>query len=69
MRYISETDAKRERVNLDSCGSIHCTGSVRGMQSRYNWPVGGQVRVGSYVYNVGVAEVQRLRDLRVLKGE
>lgn len=68
MRYITEQDAKANRVNLDAVRSIHRTGSVRGMQDRYGWPKGGQVRVGSYIYNVGTAEVERLRNLGVLQG-
>jgi hypothetical protein len=39
------------------------------MQKKYGWPKGGQVRVGAYIYNVGVAEVERLRNLFILKGE
>lgn len=68
MRYITEQTAKDYRVNLD-VGSIHSTGSVTGMQKRFGWKKGAQVRVGSYVYNVGVAEVERLRGAGVLRGE
>lgn len=69
MRYITEEAAKRNRVNLDNCGSIHSTGSVTGMQKRYGWKKGGQVRVGSYIYNIGCSEVERLRNLGLVKGE
>lgn len=68
MRYITEEEANKNRVNL-AVGSIHKTGSVTGMQKKYGWPKGGQVRVGAYIYNVSVAEVERLRNLFILKGE
>lgn len=69
MRYITEESATRNRVNLEAVGSIHRTGSVRGMQERYGWAKGGQVRVGSYIYNIGVSEVDRLRNLGALRGD
>lgn len=66
MRYVRQQDAEKiERLN--ECGNISVTGSVRGMQDKYGWPKGGQVRVGSYIYNVGVAEVERLRALGLLR--
>lgn len=67
MRYV-----KLDRVpgwlerRMGSVGSIDRTGSVRGMQSRFGWPRGGQVRVGSYIYNVGPEYVQKLRDKGLL---
>lgn len=68
MRYMTERAAKGCKLDLD-CANIHRTGSVRGMQERYGWPKGGQVRVGSYIYNIGVAEVERVRRLGWLRGE
>jgi hypothetical protein len=67
MRYITVRAARDNRVNLD-VGNIHYTGSVRGMQKLYGWPKGGQVRVGSWIYNLGPAEVQRLERLGVVRG-
>lgn len=69
MRYTTKEGARRARVNLEAVGNISVTGSVRGMQERYGWPKGGQVRVGAWVYNVGVAGVEKLRKARELKGE
>ena len=69
MRYITEQDANRNRVNRDKCGSIHKSGSVKGMQLRFGWKPKGQIRIGSYVYNVGPSEVERLRALGVVRGE
>jgi hypothetical protein len=60
MRYLTEADAVKHRVNLD-CANIHKSGSVVGMRERYGWPKGGQIRVGSYIYNIGVREVERLQ--------
>lgn len=68
MRYITEDDARRYRVNT-GVGNIDKSGSVKGMQQLYGWPKGGQVRIGGYIYNVGVSEVERLRRAGVLKGE
>lgn len=67
MRYTTKEGAERARVSLE-VPSIHASGSVRGMQERYGWPRGGQVRVGGYVYNVGPANVEKLRRAGVLKG-
>lgn len=67
MRYITKADAERHRVNLD-VSNISVTGSVTGMQKQFGWPKGGQVRVGSYIYNLGVDEVQRLARLGIVKG-
>lgn len=69
MRYATEDACRRARVNLDACGSIHRSGSVAGMQARYGWPKGGQLRVGSYVYNVGAGALDRLRAAGDLRGE
>jgi hypothetical protein len=41
---------------------------VRGMCSRFGWTPGGQVRLGGYIYNVGTAAVQKLKDARLIKG-
>ncbi len=68
MRYVSEKAAADAKLDL-SVGSIHKSGSVTGMQQNYGWQRGGQVRVGSYIYNVGVQEVERLRRLNLLRGE
>jgi hypothetical protein len=70
MRYVkkSEVPGWLESV-MDSCGSIDKTGSVRGMQNRFGWKRGAQVRVGGYIYNVGVPVVERLRQQRILRGE
>jgi len=68
MRYVKESNRNKVR-NIDSAGSIHRTGSVTGMQRKYGWPKGGQIRLGSYIYNVGVREVERLRDGGLLLGE
>lgn len=71
MRYVREEDAKavRNHLNLSGVGNIHVSGSVRGMQLRYGWPKGGQVRVGQWIYNVGPSEVSRLRNIGILRGE
>lgn len=73
MRYISRDDEKRARRlakgAFNSCASIHATGSVRGMQKLYGWPRGGQVRIGSYIYNVGTKVIDVLRDRNLIKGE
>lgn len=68
MRHTTEAEAARARVSLD-VGNIHRSGSVRGMQERFGWPKGGQVRIGSYVYNVGPAGVAKLRAAGVLRGD
>lgn len=68
MRYITESTARAQRVNMN-VANISRTGSVLGMQKLYGWPVGGQIRIGGFIYNVGVSEVQRLRAAGVLKGE
>lgn len=68
MRYVKQADA--HLVNgRDECGNISVRGSVRGMQRIYGWPKGGQVRIGAWIYNVGVAEVERLRSLGLLRGK
>jgi hypothetical protein len=71
MRYVTkENEAKARRlVNFDACGNIDVSGSVTGMQRRYGWQRGGQVRLGGYVYNVGSAGVARLRDAGLLRGD
>ena len=68
MRYMTEAEALRNKVNLD-VANISRTGSVKGMQQKFSWPEGGQLRVGAYIYNIGVGEVNRLRRAGVLKGE
>lgn len=67
MKYVRQEDAKKVQ-GLDSCGNISVTGSVVGMRNLYGWPKGGQIRVGSYIYNVGPAEVQRLKREGLLHG-
>lgn len=69
MRYTTQEAARRYRINLDAVGSIHKSGSVAGMQKLYGWPKGGQVRIGAYIYNVGVDAVARLRGYGEIKGE
>lgn len=70
MRYVTKADAaKHLTARMQQVGNIHVSGSVLGMQQQFGWAKGGQVRVGSYIYNVGVAEVERLRNLHVLRGE
>jgi hypothetical protein len=73
MRYVrvkNWTEARNvTRGQLDLCGSIHASGSVRGMQKIYGWPRGAQVRIGRYIYNVGTVALQRLRDSGLVHGE
>lgn len=73
MRYVRLKDLTKARSvtrgQLDLCGNIHVSGSVRGMQKIYGWPRGGQVRIGGYIYNVGAAAMQRLRDAGLIRGE
>lgn len=69
MRYIRSSDAYLVKSTLDKCGNISATGSVSGMQRLYGWKRGGQVRVGSFIYNVGPSEVARFRALGILRGE
>lgn len=68
MKYVRQEDANKVR-GLNSCGNISVTGSVVGMRKLYGWPKGGQVRVGSYIYNVGVTEVERLDREGLLHGK
>lgn len=68
MRYTTKEAASRARVSLD-VPNIHKSGSVAGMQKLYGWPRGGQVRCGSYVYNIGPAGVAKLRAAGALFGE
>lgn len=66
MKYIRVADADRARriePRLESCGNISSTGSVLGMQRRFNWPKGGQVRIGAYIYNVGPEGLAKLAAL------
>lgn len=67
MRYVTAENARKARLSLN-VGNISVTGSLTGMQQKFGWPKGGQVRVGSYIYNVGVSEVQRLSRLGYLRG-
>lgn len=62
MRYVRKSDEKAARrlVNFDSVGNISVTGSVLGMQRRFGWQRGGQVRLGRYIYNIGIANVNKL---------
>lgn len=46
--------------------NISRTGSVIGMRQIYGWPKGGQVRVGSYIYNIGPANVQILKSANLV---
>lgn len=71
MRYVRAEEWPHPRYKvpaLDTFGSIHVSGSVTGMQRYYNWKRGGQVRVGQFIYNVGVDIVTRLDELSVLRG-
>ena len=71
MRYVKAAEFRKARriPHYSSFPNIHVTGSVKGMQKIYRWPRGGQVRVGSYIYNIGTENVQKLRDAGVLRGE
>ena len=66
--YVTIAKEKKHNIRLDNVGSIDKSGSVVGMQKLYGWPKGGQIRVGSYIYNVGVSEVERARSLGILRG-
>lgn len=55
-----ETQARR-LVNFDAVGNISRTGSVIGMRKLYGWPIGGQVRLGSWIYNVGSVALAQLK--------
>lgn len=66
--YITVENAKKYDINLEHVGSIDRNGSVRGMQRLYGWKKGGQVRIGSYIYNIGTLEVERARRLGILRG-
>jgi hypothetical protein len=66
MRYMKQEDA--DRVGACNFPNIHATGSVRGMQMRYGWPRGGQVRVGSWIYNVGPANVKGWKSQGLVRG-
>lgn len=72
MRYVRGADvakAKRAVRGLLSYAHIHHSGSLRGMQKMYDWPLAGQVMIKGFVYNIGRANVQKLRDAGVLRGE
>jgi len=68
--HITKAEAEAHNVNLD-VPSISASGSVTGMRQKYGtvWKQGGQLRVGSFVYNVGPDEIARLWRLGVLKGK
>jgi hypothetical protein len=66
--YIKIKDAEAHKIRLHDVGNIDRSGSVLGMRHLYGWPKGGQVRVGRYIYNVGVSEVERARRLGILRG-
>lgn len=70
MKYVLKKDAAaaKRAVNFESCGNIHRSGSVRGMIALYGWRPGGQVRLGSYIYNIGPNAVGRLAQLHLLRG-
>lgn len=70
MRYVPKANeaAARRAVNFDACGNISITGSVRGMQQLYGWTRNGQVRLGSWIYNIGPAAVEKLKGLSLLRG-
>lgn len=71
MRYVAAVEWPRASVlpHYQTFPHIHVTGSVKGMQKNYDWARGGQVRVGSWVYNTGTDNVQKLRDAGVLRGD
>ena len=60
MRTLKKEHRDRYASELARCGNIAASGSVLGMQRQYGWPKKGQVRVGSYVYNVGPEVVERM---------
>ena len=68
--HITKAEAEAHNVNLD-VPNIAASGSVTGMRQKYGtvWKQGGQLRVGSFVYNVGPDEIHRLWRLGVLKGK
>lgn len=68
MRYTTKREAIACGIPIEAVGNIDVSGSVRGMQKLYGWERGGQVRIGSYIYNIGPAAVQKLRDLGKLRG-
>lgn len=69
MRYVKSDDVARASrlVDFDAYGSISRTGSVRGMQKLYGWKPKGQVRIGSYIYNVGPENVHKLNAANLLR--
>ena len=69
MRYVRQDAVPRWlESEMDRVGSIDKTGSVRGMQNRFGWKRGGQVRVGGYIYNVGPEAIARLEREGRLRG-
>lgn len=73
MRYIrAKDDLAARRVagrELAGCGNIDRSGSVKGMQSRFGWRKGEQVRIGGYIYNVGRVGLDKLRAAGLVRGE
>lgn len=70
MRYVlREFEASARRlVDFDKCGNIHKSGSVLGMQRHYGWKPNGQVRLGSWIYNIGPEAVEKLNKAGILRG-
>ena len=69
MRYVKVKETPRWlEARMDTVGSIARSGSVRGMQNRFGWKRGGQVRVGGFIYNVGPDDVARLKQQGILRG-
>lgn len=48
--------------SLSEFPNIDKTGSILGMIKLYNWKRGATVRSGSYIYNIGVENIQKLKD-------
>lgn len=58
---VRVADYNKARLGT-AAGSISVTGSLVGMRELYGWPKAGQVRCGSYYYNVGPMRVQELKN-------
>jgi hypothetical protein len=70
MKYVRLEDENKARrlANFAGVGSIDKSGSVVGMQNKFGWQKGGQVRLGGYIYNVGPSAVERLKNHNLLQG-